>query len=278
MGISGPVWQERLMLPTALTALLGKRELAAPVEDVSAEVVGVAFPDVVDEVAGVGVLEGHQFAGDHHLEGLGLADEAGQASGTTGTGKHTEVDFGQADLAGVLASDADVGGHGDFKSTADGVAVDGTHDEFGRLLEAREGFVGVKAEVVLEAGADAVEHLDGGACREEGGTVAGQDDAGDAVVKTSTDDGFVDVSHHAVGVGVGRAVVGALKGGTGRVGGEFNDGDAVVGHTVVDKSVWHGFKFQSIEVAHALSHRGWYYEEIAEISCASPSALLVKET
>ena len=76
------------------------------------------------------VLKGHQFASDHHFEGLGLADEAGQTSGTTGTGEHTEVDFGQADLAGVLASDANVCGHGNLKTATNSVAVDGTDHEF----------------------------------------------------------------------------------------------------------------------------------------------------
>ena len=209
---------------------------------------------------------------------MAFPDETGQTSGATGSGQHAEVDLGKTNFAGILAGDADVGRHGDFESTTDGVAVDGTDDELGGLLEPRQGLVGVKAEVVLEARTDAVEHLDGGTSREERGPVSGQDDAGHAVVKTSTDDGFVDVPHHTVRVGVGRAVVGTLKRCTGRIGGQLNDGDAVLGHAVVDESVWHRFQFQSVEVAHALCHWDWHYEEIAEISCASPSALLVNET
>ena len=83
------------------------------------------------------------------------------------------------------------------------MTVDGADDELGRLLKAREGLVGVKAKVVLEPGAHAVQHLDGGACGEKGRPVARQNNAGDAVVKASTNDGFVDVSHHAVCVSVG---------------------------------------------------------------------------
>ena len=135
-----------LDVANGLDGLVGQGELAAPVENVPAEIIGVALPDVVDEVAGVGVLEGHQFAGDHHFEGLGLPDEAGQASGATGSCEHAEVDLGKTDLSGVLAGDADVGRHGDFKSTTNGVSVDGTDDEFGGLLEARQGLVGRKGQ------------------------------------------------------------------------------------------------------------------------------------
>ena len=281
MVLKGNLWSglaRALDVAHGLDRLVGQGELAAPVKDVPAEIIGITLPNVVDEVASVGVLKGHEFARDHHFQCLGLADEAGQASGATGSCKHTEVDFWKTDLPGVFAGDADVGGHGNLQATTNGVSVDGANDKFSGLLEPRQGFVGVKAKVVLETGADAVEHLDGGARREKRGTVAGQDDAGDAVVEASADDGLVNVSHHAVRVGVGRAVVGAFKGCASRIGREFNHGNSVLGHAVVDESVWHGFKFQSVEVAHALSQRDWHYEEIAEISCASPSALLVKDT
>ena len=52
-----------------------------------------------------------------------LADEAGEALRAAGAGEHAEGDLGEADLAGALQGDADVGGHGDLEPAADGVAV-----------------------------------------------------------------------------------------------------------------------------------------------------------
>ena len=82
-----------LDVSNSLDGLVRKCELATPVENISAEVLCGSFPDVVDEVASVCVLEGHQFPSNHHFEGLCLADQAGQTSGSTGSCKHTEVDF-----------------------------------------------------------------------------------------------------------------------------------------------------------------------------------------
>ena len=209
------------------------------------------------------ILKGHEFTSNHHFKGLGLANEASETSGPAGSCQHTEVDFRKTNLARVLSCDADVSSHGDFKAATDGVTVDGTDDEFRRLFQSGEGFVGVKAEIVLETGCDAVEHLNGSTCREEGSPVAGQNDARHVIIKSSSNDGFVNVSHHGVCVCVGRAVVWALEGGSSRVRCQFNHGNAVLSNAVVDKSVGHGFKFQSIEVAHVFPHPKVCYEESA---------------
>ena len=233
-----------------LGGLVGQGELSAdPVEHHLAEFGRVAFPNLVDQGVVLGVLKGHEFAGHHHLEGLGLADEAGQASGAAGPGEHTEVDLGQADLAAVLAGDADVRGHGDFETAADSVAVDGRDDDLRRLLEARQGFVGVKAEVVLEAGRDAVEHLDGRAGGEKLLTGTGDDDGRDLVVEAGSDDGLVEITEHAVRVGVHRGRV-ALKRLAAGIGGKFDDGNAVVGGAVIHEVVGHRFEGQAVEVGH----------------------------
>ena len=91
-------------------------------------------------------------------------------------GQHAERDLGQADLAGVLARDAQVAGHRDLEAAADGVAVQRGDDELGRVLEADERLVGVQAEEVLEARRDGVEHADVRAGREELVALAAQDD------------------------------------------------------------------------------------------------------
>ncbi len=63
-------------------------------------------------------------AGRHHLHGLLRTDDAGEALRSTGTGEEAEVDFRQAAL-GTGYGNAVVGAEGDFKTTAEGGAVDG---------------------------------------------------------------------------------------------------------------------------------------------------------
>ena len=93
-----------------------------------------------------------QPAGDHQLHRARLADEAREPLRAARAGQHAERDLGQADLAGVLLRDAQVGRHRDFEAAADGVAVERGDHELRRLLEAVQRLVRVQAEVVLELG------------------------------------------------------------------------------------------------------------------------------
>ena len=140
-------------------------------------------------------------------------------------GQHAEGDLGQADLAGVLARDADVGGHRDLQPAADRVAVQGRDHELGRVLEAQQRLVGVQAEEVLEAGRDGVEHADVRAGREEAVALAAQHDDVHVVVEAGLEDRLVELAVHRVGVGVGRRIV------------DLDDGDAVGGAVVDDRAI-----------------------------------------
>ena len=86
----------------------------------SHEVVGVASIDLVDDAESLRLLEVDQAAGDHQLDRLRLAD-AGAASRCVPPvpGQHAEGHLGQADLAGALARDAQVGRHRDLEAAAD---------------------------------------------------------------------------------------------------------------------------------------------------------------
>ena len=154
----------------------------------------------------LGFFEREGVAGDHQLDGLALAHHARQALRAAGAGKHAEVHFRQADLARVLARNADVGRHGDFQPTADAVTVDGRDHQLGRVLQAQQHLVGVQAEVVLEGRIDAGQHLDVRARGEELVARAGQHDHVDVVVHARLEDGLIELAVHFVGVSIGRRI------------------------------------------------------------------------
>src|SRR5581483_1705297 len=103
--------------------LVGRAVLARVVHDGLAEAAGVALDDLVDDAVLHGLLEGEIAARDHHLDGQGLAHEADEPLRAARAGEHAQVDLGQADLAAVLARDAQVRRHGDLQAAAHGVAV-----------------------------------------------------------------------------------------------------------------------------------------------------------
>ena len=166
----------------------------------------VAIQNLVDDAQLLALLERDEIAFDHQLDRAGFADHSRQALGAARAGQNSEVDLGQADLAGVLLGDHEVGGHRDLETTADGVAVECRDHQLGRLLEPVEGLVGVQAEVVLEVRVRLLEHVDVGAGAEELLAQTGQHDDVNICVEPGGEDRVVELAHHLVGVGVGRWV------------------------------------------------------------------------
>ena len=139
--------------PHGLRGLVGRAELLGVLHDVFHE--AVALEDVVDDAEFLRFFERERVARDHQLDRLALADQARQPLRAAGAGKNAEVHFRQADLARILARDANVGSHGDLQAAADAVAVDRRDHQLRRVLQAQQHFVGVQAEVVLEGRIDA---------------------------------------------------------------------------------------------------------------------------
>ena len=153
------------------------------------------------------LFEADRLAGRHHFDRARLADEAREALRSAGAGQHAERDFGKADLAGVFARDAHVGGHRDLQAAADAVAVERGDHELRRLLQPRERFVGVQAEHVLELRRHRVEHADVRAGREELLALAGEHDHFDVGVEARVENRFVELAHHFVRVRIRRRIV-----------------------------------------------------------------------
>ena len=98
------------------------------------------------------LLEGDQAAGDHQLDGAGLADEAGEALGAAGAGEHAEGDLGQADLAGAFLAIRMSAAMAISRPPPTVCPSSAAMHQLGRLLQAVQRLVGVQAEVVLEVG------------------------------------------------------------------------------------------------------------------------------
>src|SRR5215831_14535556 len=198
-----PAGLDRALDPAdRLRGLVGRDELASVVHDLLPPLRRRGVDDLIDEAHLEGLLEREGVAGDHELDRLRLADGLGEARRAARSRQDAQRDLRQADLAGVLAGDAQVRGHRDLEAAADRVAVQGGDDELGRVLEAQERLVGVQAEEVLEARRDGVEHPDVGAGREETVALAPQDDHVDVVVETRLQDRVVELPHKGVGVGI----------------------------------------------------------------------------
>ena len=154
--ISSPDCTARLMWPTALLALLRRRELLRVVDAPRRAKVrpfrSRLAPDVIDQADVLRLLEREQRADRHQLDRLGLADQPREPLRAAGARQHAERHFGHADLAAALPRDADVGRHRHLEPAADGVAVERGDHELRRLLEPVQRLVGVQAEVVLEGG------------------------------------------------------------------------------------------------------------------------------
>src|SRR5205823_1007351 len=121
--------------------------------------------------------------------------------------EHAEGDFGETDFAGAFEGDADVGGHGDLQSAANGVSVQRGDDKLRRLLEAQQRLVRVQAEEVFESGGYLGQHLDVRAGGEELVACAAEHDHVHFVVHARAEDALIQFAVHFVGVGVcGRIV------------------------------------------------------------------------
>ena len=115
-------------------------------------------------------------------------------------------DFGQPRLARTASRDAQIGRQSDLQPAPDAVAAQGRDHQLGRVLEAQKCLVGVQAEGVLEGRRDVVEHPDVRAGAEELLALPTKDHHLHGIVEARLQDGFVQVTHHLVGVAVGGRV------------------------------------------------------------------------
>ena len=121
-------------------------------------------------------------------------------------GQDAQIHFRQADLARILARDADVGRHGDLQAAAHAVSVQCGDHQLGRVLQAQQRLIGMQAEVILESRIDADQHLDVRAGGKEFIARAGQHDHVHIVVHARLEDGLIELPVHLVGVGIGRRI------------------------------------------------------------------------
>ena len=105
------------------------------------------------------------------------------------------------------------------------MSVQRGNDQFRRLLQAEQSFVGVQAEVVLECGIDAGQHLDICASGEKLLSRPGEHDHVRIVVHAGFEDCVIELAVHLIGVGIGRRIV------------QFDHGHAAI-DTVVEQ--WSG--------------------------------------
>ncbi len=118
-------------------------------------------------------------------------------------GKHSQVHFRQANFARVLAGDPQVGGHGDFQSSANAMAIDRGNHQFRRVLQAKQHFVGMKAEIIFECGIHTGKHFDIRARGEKLISRSGEDDHIDIVVNPGLQNCLIQLAIHFVGISVG---------------------------------------------------------------------------
>jgi hypothetical protein len=169
----------------------------------------------VNQIHFEGFFEAEGAAGGHEFESPGASNGAGKALCAASAGENAEIHFGKADLAALFFGDADVAGEGNFETATDSVAVKGSDDKFGSLLETAKRFVGVEAEIVFELRVGLCEHRDAGARGEKLFASAAHDDNVDGLVHAGLEDGRVELLHHVVGISVGGWIV------------HFKDGDAI---------------------------------------------------
>ena len=143
----------RFTLPTARLLLFGTRKLARVVHYFLHEV--FFFVNVMNQTYFEGFFKRDRFAGGAEFQRAGFADQARQALRAAHTRHDAEIDFGEPDLAAFFFGDADIAGHGDLKTAADGVAVDRGDDDLRRVFQSHEDFVAVQREIILESRATA---------------------------------------------------------------------------------------------------------------------------
>ena len=91
------------------------------------------------------------------------------------------------------------------------MAVDRRYYQLGSLLQTRQRFIGMQAEIVFERWGDTREHLDVRTGAEKLFAVAGDDDHLDSFVHPCLEYARVKRLHHFVGIGVCRRIVQGQK-------------------------------------------------------------------
>src|SRR6266516_1726538 len=167
----------------------------------------LALVNVIDDPEIERLFEGIRVAGDHQFDGLALPHQARKPLSATGSRQYAEIDLGQANLARIFARNSNVGGHGDLQPTADGMPVERRNHQLGRVLQAKQHFVGVEAEVILEGRIDAGQHLDIRAGREKLISRPGQQDDIDILIHAGFENGFIELSVHFIGVRIRRRII-----------------------------------------------------------------------
>src|SRR5271169_3053995 len=117
----------------SLRRLIGWAELLGILQDVLHE--AVALEDVVYDAEFLRLLKRKRVAGHHQFNGFALPDHAREPLRAAGSREHAEVHFRQANLAGILARDTDVGGHGDLQTAAHAMAIDSRDHQLRRVFE-----------------------------------------------------------------------------------------------------------------------------------------------
>ena len=173
------------------------------IEDLPHEaVVGLGRPHLVEEPGLVRLGDGEVLTLDDELDRTRLPDEAGQPLRAARPRKHPQAHLGQPHLERAGPGDPQIARQRDLEPSPDAVAVDGGDHELGRVFEAKERLVGVKAEVILEGLVSLLEHVDVRARAEVLVPVAGEHDDVDVVVEAGLQDVRVELLEHLVRVGV----------------------------------------------------------------------------
>src|SRR6185437_8254872 len=119
-----------------------------------------ASKDVVDDAESFSFVEIEGLTQSHQFNCLGFSYQASKPLSPARAWQYSQVHFGKTDFACILARNADVGGHGYLQAAADAVSVDSGNHQFGSVLEAQQGFIGMEAKIILVGGIHTGKHVD----------------------------------------------------------------------------------------------------------------------
>src|SRR5213080_688821 len=182
-----------------------RAELARVFHDVFHE--AVTLVNVIDDSELERLFKGIRVAGDHQLDRFALPYKARKPLSATRSWQNAEIHFRQTNLARIFACDANIGGHGDLQPTADGMPVERRNHQLGRVLQAKQHFVGVEAEVILEGRIDAGKHLNIRTSGKKLISRPGQQDDIHIIIHPSFENGVVELPVHFIGVRIRRRIV-----------------------------------------------------------------------
>ena len=155
--------------------------------------------DTANQSAAFGLGGIHHPPGQDHVHGLGLADEAGQALGASGSGRDAQIDLGLAEL-GIVSGDDEVAHHGQLAATAQRKARDRRNDG---LAAAGHGLPIAGDKVfAIDLGIGFGGHLLNVGPGGKGLVRAGNDDTADASVRFGHSQGRCQVVHQLIVKGV----------------------------------------------------------------------------